>query len=157
MSNVAKNLNTWKHKTEAAKAKIKSKATDYVRRQVKQAYKTALRVSPQWSGNYAYNWFIEVPGNKGAYDRRFKVLPFTAITNPKQAGDREAIEAAEKHLDDMLKHVKWNSNVRLVNYAPVAPMIEQGLVKLRDRNRAFIGSGGVIAYLEFKYKFLKNL
>ena len=44
---VSKAVNSWKVKTEKAKARIKSKATDYVRRQVKKIYLAALKVSPR--------------------------------------------------------------------------------------------------------------
>jgi hypothetical protein len=56
----------------------------------------------------------------------------------------------------MLPHVKWNSNVRLVNKSPVAPEIEAGTVNLRPQN-LFPAGDGVIQYLEMRFKYLRKL
>ena len=69
-------LVAWKNKTEAAKRKIRSSATSYVQSQVTKVLKDALRVSPQWSGNYAYNWTVEYTGYQAAYSRAFKAEPY---------------------------------------------------------------------------------
>ena len=156
---VSKAVNSWKVKTEKAKARIKSKATDYVRRQVKKIYQEALFVSPQWSGNYAYNWDIETTAHPVTYSTFLKVRPWRKLKiekTMKHAGHPVAIVMAMGKLDAALETVKWNSNVRLVNKSPVAPLIESGQVKLRPVNK-IPGGAGVINYLNFKFKYLKNL
>lgn len=148
------NVNAWKRKTEAAKRKVQSSATVYVRAQAKKVWLEAVRVSPQWSGNYAYNWVLEVRSTPRGYDPRFKVTPWQALKSPKQAGNVDTIRAALQFVDEMLEPIKWNSQVRLVNYAPVAPLIESGQVTLRPEN-LIPGGYGVIKYLETKYKYLR--
>jgi hypothetical protein len=146
----------WKNKTEAAKRRVKSSATVYVRNQAKKVLLEAVRVSAQWSGNFAYNWFLEVAGNQGAYDRRFKVEPWQSLRGQeRQVGDPRVEQALKLHIEDMLLAIKWNSTVRLVNYAPVAQMIEDGTVTLRPQNLVPAGYS-VIKYLEAKYKILKR-
>lgn len=150
------NVNAWKRKTESAKRKIKSSATSYVRMQVKKVFIEAVKVSPQWSGNYAFNWYIEVRTQQGAYSPAFKVKPWQSLKDPKKAGDNAAISAAMRYLDEMLEPVKWNSAVKLVNYAPVAALIESGEVNLRPQN-IIPGGYGVIKHLEMKFKYLGKL
>ena len=150
------NVNAWKKKTESAKRKIKSSATSYVRMQAKKVLIEAIKVSPQWSGNYAYNWILEVKSQLGAYDPRFKVTPWQSLKTPKQAGDGQVLSAAIQFIDEMLEPIKWNSAVRLVNYAPVAPLIESGEVHLRPQN-VIPGGYGVIKHLEMKFKYLGKL
>ena len=148
-----KNINAWKQKSEAAKKKIKSSATLYVQNKVLTIYKEALKVSPQWSGNYAYNWTIEFTGYKdGSYEKRFKVTPWQALYKYGAAkrGDPEAINAALANTMHLIEHIKWNSAVKLVNNSPIADRIEAGTVKLRPEN-VIPGGQGVIAHLQTKY------
>lgn len=156
---VSKAVNSWKVKTEKAKARIKSKATDYVRRQVKTVYLAALKVSPQWSGDYTFNWGIQTTGHPITYNPMLKVSPWQKLQETKtmkHAGHPVAIEWATWDLYEALQTVKWNSNVAIVNKSPVAPLIESGQVKLRPVNK-IPGGAGVIDYLNFKFKYLKKL
>ena len=150
------NVNAWKKKTESAKRKIQSSATSYVRMQAKKVLLEAIKISPQWSGNYAYNWVLEVRTEPRAYDPRFKVTPWQALKTPRKAGDPQTIAAAMQYVDEMLEPIKWNSNVKLVNYAPVAPLIESGQVKLRPEN-LIPGGYGVVKHLQVKYRYLSKL
>lgn len=150
------NVNAWKKKTEAAKRKVKSSATVYVRAQAKKVLIEAVRISPQWSGNYAYNWILEVRSQPGAYDPRFKVTPWQSLKSPRQAGDAEVMSASMRYLDEMLEPIKWNSTIRLVNYSPVAELIESGQANLRPEN-LIPGGYGVIKHLETKFKYLGKL
>lgn len=147
-------LVAWKNKTEAAKRKIRSSATSYVQSQVTKVLKDALRVSPQWSGNYAYNWTVEYTGYLAAYDPRFKVEPYWSIRgSEKKAGDLQAIKANLSDQLEVIERIKWNHKVRLVNHAPVAELIETGQVKLRPENK-IPGNVGVISYLKQKYRIV---
>lgn len=147
-------LNTWKKKTEAAKRRIRVSASKHVQKRVLLVYKEALRVSPQWSGNYAYNWQIEFSHNPNpGYDRRFKADNWKTVYPPKKAGDPAAINAAYDFAKDLVEQIKWNHKVQLVNPAPVAPMIEAGTIKLRPEN-LIPGGKGVIAHLNMKFNYL---
>ena len=148
------NINAWKVKTASAKKKIKSSATSYVRKTVKKVFLEALKVSPQWSGDYVFNWRIEVTGYTFGYNNRFKVNPWQSLEDPKYAGHPTAINAAKFGLDQYIEVVKWNSNVRLVNHAPVASLLEAGEVGLRPEN--LIAGQGVVSYLKSRYSFLKK-
>lgn len=150
-----KNINAWKTKSDAAKRRIQGKATDYVRKQVLTVFKEALRVSPQWSGNYAANWqlsFTGAAGGKG-WDKLWKVDDWREVT-PRQAGDaRSYRQTLEFWTEIVNRQLYWNSTVKLENHAPVADMIESGEVKLRPQN-LIPGGQGVIAYLNMKFKYL---
>lgn len=148
------NLVAWKNKTEAAKRKIRSSATSYVQSQVTKVLKDALRVSPQWSGTFAYNWTVEYTGYSAVYSTRFKVEPYWKLRgSEKQAGHPEAIKANLSDQLEVIERIKWNHKVRLVNHAPVAELIETGQVKLRPENK-IPGNVGVIAYLKQKYRIV---
>ncbi len=155
---VLKNINSWKTKTQSMKDRIKSSATSYVQRQVLAVLKEAVRVSPQWSGNYAANWKLEVNRQQGHYDPIFKQANWQDIRPPKYAGHPAAIAAAMAYSgDEYIKGlIKWNSVVRLVNYSPTAALIDSGEVKLRPENLVYAPEG-VIAYLNMKYKYLGKL
>lgn len=149
------NLNAWKNKTKSAKKAIRSKATVYVRAKALAAYKTVLQVSPQYSGNYVYNWAIELTGFVPGYSSAFKVTPWQANwENRKHAGHPDAIQAALRASADDFERIKWNSNIRLVNNAPVAAMLEAGEVSLRPENLVS-GNMTVLQHLKTKYKFVK--
>jgi len=150
-----RNINAWKTKTESMKARIKSSATSYVQRQVFVVLKEAVRVSPQYSGDYAFNWVIEVKGAQGAYDHRYKKNPWFTET-PRQQGDLEIIAAVMKYAEDVRPLIKWNSIVSLKNYSPTAEIIESGKVHLRRVNLVEAPEG-VIAYLNTKFKYLGKL
>jgi hypothetical protein len=147
-----KNINAWRNKSQSAKSKIRSSASSYVRRKVLVVYKDVLNVSPQWSGNYAYNWTIETSHyGGGQYDPRFKKDPWFTLT-PKQAGDPEAIAAAMSWAKDVIEDIKWNTKVSLVNRSPIADEIESGEIKLRPEN-LIPGGMGIVAYIKTKYSF----
>lgn len=148
------NLVAWKNKTEEAKRQIRSSANSYVRTEVSRVLRDALRVSPQWSGNYAYNWTVEYTGYQAAYDPRFKAEPYWSIRgSEKKAGDTQAIKANLSDQLEVIERLKWNHKVRLVNHAPVAELIETGQVKLRPENK-IPGNVGVISYLKQKYRIV---
>lgn len=150
-----KNINAWKNKSQAAKKKIKQSATSYVRQRVLMVYKDILKVSPQWSGNYAYNWQISTRLNEVSprWDKRFKGVHNWYKVEPKHAGDPEAINAAIRSAMGEIENIKWNSRISVVNYAPIADAIEAGTVPLRPEN-LIPGGMGVIAYVKTKYKFI---
>ena len=151
------NVNAWKVKTAAQKKKIQAKATAYVQSQTRKVLMEALKVSPQWSGNYAVNWALET-SRTGAvsYTGKYKVDPWQALRgHEKQAGSREAI-AYNLHYynEETIAAIHWNSNIKLVNRAPVHELIESGQVRLRPEN--LIPDGlGVIAHLKANFKFIK--
>lgn len=152
----AKNLNALVAIDKKARARVKKKATVFVREKAYKVLKDAILVSPQWSGNFAYNWQLETKnaGNT-RYSAKFKVDPWQSLKAPKQAGDKAAYNENLQQLNNgVLDQITWNMTIRLVNHAPVAELIETGQVKLRPEN-AIPGNAGVMAYIQSKYKFVK--
>ena len=162
------NMQVWKKRLESTEKKLKMKANTYVRLQVKKVLVEALKVSPQWSGNYAISWqLVTNIVSKPRYDEKFKVDPWHALRgNEKAAGDPDALEWNLEHVNkqvlgirvtdamDLRYALKWNSNVKLVNMAPVHQMIEDGTVNLRPEN-SIPGGAGVIAHLKARFKFVQ--
>lgn len=153
------NINALTAKCKRERERIEMKATTYVQVKAATVLNAAIRISPTWSGNYAANWVLETNATGSSkYTKKFKVEPWQSLQNPWNVRSRdnpEVLNWNRKNInDDTLKSLKWNSRVRLVNYAPVAEMIEAGTVKLRPVN-AIPGGAGVMAYLQSKYKFLR--
>lgn len=145
-------LNAFVKKSEAAKAKLRLKAGVYIQRRVKMILKDALTVSPQWSGNYALNWFVSLKGETASYDPTFKVDDYWKLS-PKEAGDKVSISMAMRREQTNIDRIKWNSKVAIQNVAPIAEDIEAGRVRLRPENTIPMGLG-VVYYLNTKYKVL---
>lgn len=158
MAGFLKNINSWKQKSEAAKKKIQSSATDYVRKQVIMVLKDAMKFSPQWSGNYAANWQLSFAGaaaSKG-WDQQWKQDDWRAVRPVRHAEMSESYQQALDFWTEVVNtQLSWNSNVALVNNAPVAQMIENGEVNLRPVN-LIPGGQGVVAFLKTKYSYLSK-
>lgn len=159
---VSVNVNAWKSKTKQQKDKIKSKATDYVRAKALQVLKSALNASPQWSGNFAYNWTLATSSTESGdrYQTRFKVDPYWELRGKqKKMGDQEAIaEAMQYNKNYVVPLIKWNSNVKLINLHPKAELIASGdYTPDRGRRRPenlIPGGASIGAYLQAKYRFI---
>lgn len=167
------NVKNWQQLKSKATGKVHNSATTVVRRRVSLVLNAAVKVSPQWSGDYAMNWTIETNQlGAGAYTSSFKVHPWQALqwwdTNPvtgktrastsysaktgqgiaRAAGDAEILAMSKAVNSGLIDTIKWNTQVRLVNHAPVADFM--GAVNLRNVN-LIAGKTGVIAYLRSKY------
>lgn len=159
---------------EKARAKVQRSATELVRYRVQLVLQAAVRVSPQWSGNYAVNWTIETNQTGAASHSQFlKVDPWWALQwwdtgvdgktkadkhysarvgqgVARAAGDAEAAEWSRAFNEKLIKGLKWNTNIRLVNKAPAADLMESGGVSLRQVNKVH-GTAGIVTYLRAKY------
>lgn len=156
---------------------VKLSATETVQLRVTKVLNEAIRVSPQWSGNYAVNWGIETNQNPVfGYQRTLKVEPWNQlkwwdtgvdkVTSTQKkflskhqgkyasyAGAPATIAEARKNDNrETIASIKWNTKIRLVNKAEVADLIESGLLtdKLRKVNM-IPGNVGVVTYLKSKY------
>jgi hypothetical protein len=145
----------WVKMSDAVMKGVHENANEKVRRRVKLVLDEAVRVSPQWSGNYAVNWGVET-NQTGTWrqQRTLKVDPWrnlqswdigasetkadhsrTALGWAKSAGDLTAIAAAKKNSNyENIASIKWNTNVRLVNRSQVAGELDAGTIKLRRVN-----------------------
>ncbi len=141
--------NPWLAKTKAQRAQVKVTATKFVQNKAIVILKMALKVSPQYSGDYAFNWFLETNQITAGYDRRFKGKPWNHVIMRKQ-GDPVAIKENLRVNMELIQQIKWNSKIRLVNMSPTADLLNAGLVKLRPEN-LIEAPQGVLAFLKMKY------
>lgn len=156
-----KGLNTFMAKTAAQKAMVKQKAAEFVRAKARAVLLDALKHSPQYSGDFTYNWHIET-GTSGSagYSKWFK-KDFTGrgdLYPPVGAGHQDAIKSALSDNNNLeISNLKYNSKIRLVNHAPEAAGISSGDFVTRKENaiNGSIGAPGVVGYLKVKYKFLE--
>jgi len=161
------NFNAWANKIASEKKAVKSKATKYVQDTVRKVYKEAVKVSPQWSGNFAYNWALEFGSHSQYYTKRFKITPWNAVRDPSKdgvhsagatarvAGDPVIVNAAVKDVEDIIMQIKWNHKIRLVNHTPIAEDMAAGRIRLRPANTVS-GTHAVVEHLKTKFKFLKS-
>ena len=157
---VLSNVNAWKAKSEAQRKRVAVTATEHVKSRALALVKEAVKVSPQFTGNYAYNWQLLVgksmQGQAYWSDRGRKPgFDWKSVRNPRSAGDMTNMEFVIQDARDQLSYAKWNSVITLVNASPVADDIETHKVHLRASNRIFIGSQGVFAYLKSKHPNLE--
>lgn len=151
------NVNAWKTKVASEKARIKSKATAYVQKKAYEVLLTAVKISPQFSGNFASNWVIVTTDNPA----RFYSYPqfIKDKTSPRSEGDMSGMEQNLSFNRELISRVKWNSNIKLEN---VTPKDEGGLLldDMQQANEKFRPVNmvareiGVMAYLKHTYRFV---
>lgn len=151
-------LNAWTNKSNSAKKRIKQKAGAYVQSKVKAVLLEALRVSPQWSGNFVANWVIETNKNKpkgSGYNKAFKQEDWQRFRSvAKKVGDRPAIDWNIAYVNsDTIAEIKWNTKVSIVNYAPIADDMEAGNIRLRPENAG--AQTAILAHLKQKFPYIK--
>jgi hypothetical protein len=120
--------------------------------------------TPQWSGNLAANWHVEVGGSSlgtSTYTQKDKhpphkgsdFVPFRAGSDPavsmalsrgyKVVNSMDTITYGFGAFTKQVPHVKWNSLIRIVNTTPYAeeveigegPQGEDGALAIRDVNK----------------------
>lgn len=171
------NIQNWLQMEKKARERLHNKATKIVQARAKKIFDEAVKLSPQWSGDFAANWTIEtnLTGSTG-YVGSKKVHPWTdlqwwdtgadstlkerkALVNntayagklmAKYAGASEAIALAQVLTYARISTIKWNTKIKLVNHSPTADIIESSTVHLRNVN-LIPGSIGVITHLKTKY------
>ena len=106
---------------------------------VTQAYKNfvwtvfrdVVEHTPQWSGNLATNWRIEVGTawlGHGVYSQHPSYSEDgKGLGKAKFAGHPDAVQAAIESEADSLSRIRYNSKVRIVNYTPYAEEVENGV------------------------------
>ena len=158
--------------------KLRNASKRYEELTVTKAYQNFVRTvfndivahTPQWSGNLATNWRVEVGkahqghGGDSQISNYKTPAEWTGNSQPYKAGDAPATFEAEDYNDANFDRIKWNSRVSIVNYAPYAAQVEAGIgpknKAIRTENKfsgPFIPAHGVamVAYAEMKYNNLK--
>ena len=162
-----KNLNAWLLKTRAAKDKIKSKATDHVQSQVLKVFKTILKESPQYSGDFVSNWNVvtnaysspgyqELPYKdflEGEYERTaentYKIDYYKSLL--RSFGHPAAMRVAMLHASDVISSIKWNTKVYIVNTAPIADAVATGSLYPYRPVHAHLEGQSFISYIKQKH------
>jgi hypothetical protein len=160
-----KNLNAWLKKTQAAKARIKSKATDHVQSQVLKVFKVILKESPQYSGDFVSNWEIvtNINGASGYVEYRYKdklekaaldlgVNSDEYLSMIRQAGHPEAISYALRNGMETIETIKWNTKISIRNSAPISDDIATGFLNPAYRPvHAHLEGQSFVTYIKQKH------
>ena len=114
---VVSNLQAFRNSIKAAKGRLDGTVTDRYRKFVKQVLRDLAMQTPQWSGDLAASWQIvsgssQIPLDTGVTP--FKVTAYRSI-EPKQMGDRAAVNYALQANELILRSLRWNSVVSLQN------------------------------------------
>lgn len=153
-------LNKYKEKSEKQKALLKQKATEYLRASVRAVLRDLVLKTPQWSGNTAASWKIQTKSHPADWKPTRLYNPDWEDQKPVRfIGDKEAWKVALELNAAVLKSLRWNTTISIVNESDMAldlatdPDAEE---KLRPGN--FIaGDVMAVAYVSAKYKLGNNL
>jgi hypothetical protein len=126
-------LNKYKLKSEAQKAQIRQGAANYVRQSVRTVLRELVLNTPQWSGNTAASWRIDLnslPADEG-YSRLWRDDWMEVLDEggPAFIGNKLAWKVALEDNATAFKAIRYNSNIRIVNVAPFADELATGDVK----------------------------
>lgn len=162
-------LNNYRKKTEKQKARIKQGAANYIRANVRAVLKDLVLNTPQWSGDTAASWRIDLNYLPASDSPSALAVPDWNFLNPQSSeyqgtpprflGDTAAWAVAKAEAEGPLKAIRYNSVVRIVNTAPYAGELavrSEDELKLRKGN--FIpGDVMAVKYVSAKYKLGSNL
>jgi hypothetical protein len=154
------NVNAWKSQSAEAKARLKVKAGEYVRRTAMKVFNEAVRVSPQWSGEFVSQWALVI-GAPNAHGLRpvrgygrLKVTPWYTLENPRSVGDKSSYADNTRLAKLDVKEAKWNSIIMLVNTSPTADIVES--YDFRPRKANYAAATPVLVYLKMKFDYLNQ-
>jgi hypothetical protein len=168
-----KNLNPWLAMTKAARKRIRSTATDYVKKKITLVFKTILKESPQYSGDFVSNWDIITnrTGSAGYAKTTYKQQMDTAYAkletsadiknyygSARQAGHPDAMVAPLRSGLEVIDTIKWNTKITIRNTSPAAKYIKTGEMEPRYRpvHRHLEGRAFVDYILQkHKYNWIK--
>lgn len=144
-----------RHKLRVQKSIAKAKVDLATR-----VFTDVVEGSPQWSGNLAANWDIEVGASKASYSpiAGYSVTDWNK-GDKYEAGHPLAVSMAMSNLGK-LSEVKWNSKINVVNYTPYGPEVEAGNGPngrpIRPENYVY-GQIAMVAYAMMKHGALSNM
>lgn len=147
-------VNRYVTKTAKQKAQVKRGAENLVKRMARTVLKDLVLNAPQWSGETASSWRIDLNYRSASESRgsSLKVEDWTSVLpNPSYKGDSEAWVDALAANTDALKAIKYNSKVRLVNISPYAVELATGDSSGLRRGNFIPGDVMAINYVTAKY------
>jgi hypothetical protein len=131
-----RNKQEFLRKLERVQARVEQLATQHVRAKVIKLYELVLTESPQYSGDFAANWRIDLnngparvgaPVGLGTYVRTgFKDLYQEEWLPPKQAGHPDALRGPLHEFRNDLQRIDWGTQVIIYNRTPIAFAIKSG-------------------------------
>lgn len=153
-------INSYMKKSKLQQAQIKSGAADFVRGQTKKILRDLVLNTPQWSGNTAASWQVQVTGaDISYYPTSLHVEDWKDVDPTKFKGDTEAWREALKNAQPALKAIRYNKKVSIINtadYADELATLSETELKLRKGNYI---EGDVMAtkLAAAKYKLSSNV
>lgn len=159
-------------KLKRDKMRIEKSVAETHRRIVKHVFTDLVTLTPQWTGNLAWNWSIDFAGHTGSYEQLPGYTPpwefdVTESDPPFQRGADPAVDMTLERELAKLPAIRWNTKVTIRNYAPYAEDVEMGIGppdefgQPRDiREVNMLKSYGGVAmkgYIEMKYSKLNTL
>ena len=122
----ARGLSGLLKKLERHQARVKRGIATEKAKLARKVFVSVVEGSPQWSGNLAQNWNLELGTARGRYQAVMGYNPENWYRpEPFQAGDDPATTIALYTLPK-LTQLKWNTPIRITNYTPYAAQVEAG-------------------------------
>lgn len=147
------------------KEKLLTNVTAAKRNLVVAVFTDIVNLTPQFSGNLASNWKIEVAGRQAGYSKiaNYRVRDWRKTPKQYKMGDSPATTRAFKELNKV-DDIRWNSRVSIVNYTPYAEDIQNATVRgsgnvtdgftVRPVN-TLNGEVAMVNYARMKYKNMR--
>jgi hypothetical protein len=140
-----------------AKLQAEKRVTFEYRNLLYNIFHDVVAGTPQWSGNLATNWGIEILGSSKV---RYREHPgylhtyYGRIAVQKMGNDPAVRETLDRELPK-LNNLKWNSKVTFVNRTPYAEDVQAGVGPEGHRIRAvnLDAAGQVIMLNGIKVKY----
>lgn len=149
--------------------RLKGSVTATHQNLVKTMFLDLVAHTPQWSGELAMHWGIEVHGSQSpgpysiknpGWERR--VSANRRDPEPYQMGSDPAVSMTVSRELKKIESIRYNSIVRFVNRMPYAEEVERGVgpkgKPIREVNRlAAYGGVAMVGYLDMKYRNLNQI
>lgn len=149
------NMNAVKHSIDQAKVNLKNTVSSQMRGVVTLMLRDLAANTPQWSGDLAASWQVVVGGEMAPIGYTgFKQVPYEHPA-PHFKGDREAVDYTIQMNAGMLKQIRYNRSISIVNNNPTIAAIEVagGEAWLRHSPDNFIaGDFMAVKYVAQKYR-----
>lgn len=152
-------LNKYVRKTQAQKERIRQGATNYVRQGVRMVLRDLVLNVPQWSGDLAASWRIDLNYKPASWEAsNLAVDDWKDVTNPSWKGNEAAWREALRMNAEAFKAIRWNAKINIVNVQPLAEYFatEPGAEKKLRHGNFIPGDVMAVKFVAQKYKISSN-
>ncbi len=138
------------------KNKLATTVTQAKQNLVTAAFEDVVRLTPQFSGNLASNWKIEIHGVPAGYKRiaNYRVRDWRKVPKRYKMGDDPAVSRSNKELAKV-SAIRWNSRVSIVNRTPYAQEIQDAPASTIRSVNLVNGEVAMANYVRMKYKTMR--